>query len=116
MARNDAHIAPGCLERFGKKLDQGVVRQSVHRRSCHAYLQCDALQAYDLVFRRSRLEANRESYRVTSAMRVKITHIKRDRNDSMMLISMYARIGVMSSPPRLGTTRRRGASIGSLSR
>src|SRR5450759_4928490 len=116
MARNDAHIAPRSLERFGKKLDQGVVRQSIHRRSCHAHLERGALQAYDLVLRRSRLETDRESYRVTSLMSVKIGHIRLNRAHSMMLISMYARIGVMSSPPKLGTTRRSGASIGSLNR
>src|SRR5450759_614903 len=113
---SDAHIAPCCLERFGKELDHGFVRQSVHRRSCYAHLQGDALQPSDLVLRRARLEANRESYRVTSAMRVKIAHIKRNSSDSMTLSSMYARIGVMSSPPRLGTTCRRGASSGSVNR
>jgi hypothetical protein len=38
------------------------------------------------------------------------------RKDSMMLRRMYATIGVMSSPPSTGTTRRSGDRIGSLSR
>ncbi|HMH85717.1 MAG TPA: hypothetical protein VK529_07215 [Gemmatimonadaceae bacterium] len=56
VAGNDAHIAPWSLKLFGKKLDQSIVRHSLHRRSCYTHLQRNALQPDDLVLRRTRLE------------------------------------------------------------
>lgn len=58
VAGNDAHIAPRNLKRCGKKLDQCVVRHSLHRRSCYTHLEPNALQPDDLVLRRTRLDAN----------------------------------------------------------
>lgn len=43
-------------------------------------------------------------------------HINLNSIDSVRLRRKYARIGVKSSPPKLGTIRRMGASIGSLNK
>jgi hypothetical protein len=48
-------------------------------------------------------------------MDVSELHINLNSTDSVMLRRKYARIGVKSSPPKLGTMRRSGARIGSLS-
>jgi len=58
----------------------------------------------------------RKAHRIAAAARVETAHISRKMTDSMTLRRMYATIGVMSSPPRTGTTRRRGCRSGSLSR
>src|SRR6266550_1250262 len=49
VAGHDAHIAPRDFQRLGKKLDQGFVRHSLHRRSCDANLQMIALQSGDFI-------------------------------------------------------------------
>ena len=127
-AGNDADIAPWNSERCGKKVDQGLIRHSLYGRSSHAHLEGNSLQSRDLVPRRTRLETNRESHRITGTMRVerRVTlrrfkrlrraHINLNSSDSTMLRRKYARIGVKSIPLKAGMMRRSGASTGSLRR
>src|SRR5437773_881498 len=58
VAGHDAHIAPRDLQRLGKKIDQGLVRHSLYRRSCDPHLQAISLKSGDFVSGRARLQAN----------------------------------------------------------